>query len=112
MGHKFAQIAFTESVRGVQQALGSRAGYAAMDEGEDYNHVLGEREKAFIAARDSFYMASVSETGWPYLHHRGGTPGPFPAGETDLCDQTNTTRPAVMHRKPEFRTPGRFRSVS
>jgi predicted pyridoxine 5'-phosphate oxidase superfamily flavin-nucleotide-binding protein len=32
-------------------------------------------EAAFIGARDSFYMASVSETGWPYVQHRGGPPG-------------------------------------
>ncbi|TCS14997.1 hypothetical protein EV278_106185 [Caulobacter sp. BK020] len=32
-------------------------------------------EEAFIAARDSFYMASMSETGWPYVQHRGGPPG-------------------------------------
>jgi predicted pyridoxine 5'-phosphate oxidase superfamily flavin-nucleotide-binding protein len=32
-------------------------------------------EAYFIASRDSFYMATVSETGWPYLQHRGGPPG-------------------------------------
>lgn len=37
--------------------------------------VLGPEEIAFIAARDSFYLASVSETGWPYLQHRGGRAG-------------------------------------
>ncbi|MFV2033168.1 MAG: pyridoxamine 5'-phosphate oxidase family protein [Gammaproteobacteria bacterium] len=75
MGHRFAEIAFTESVHQVQQELGSRAGYARMEGGEDYNHLLGTREADFIAARDSFYMASVSETGWPYVQHRGGPPG-------------------------------------
>ena len=30
---------------------------------------------AFIADRDSFYMATVSETGWPYIQHRGGPTG-------------------------------------
>ena len=55
--------------------MGSRAGYARMDEGEDYNHLLGEREATFISKRDSFYMASVSETGWPYVQHRGGPTG-------------------------------------
>lgn len=75
MGHRFAELAFTESVREVQEALGSRSGYAAMDDGEDYNHLLGEREIDFIRARDSFYMASVSETGWPYVQHRGGPVG-------------------------------------
>jgi len=82
MAHKFAEIAFTDSVREVQIAQGSRAGYAAMDEGEDYNHVLGPREAQFITARDSFYMASVSETGWPYVQHRGG-----PAGFLRIIDE-------------------------
>jgi predicted pyridoxine 5'-phosphate oxidase superfamily flavin-nucleotide-binding protein len=75
MGHKFAEIAFTDSVRELQQELGSRAAYSSMDKGEDSNHVLGQPEANFIAARDSFYMASVSETGWPYLQHRGGPVG-------------------------------------
>jgi ferredoxin-NADP reductase/predicted pyridoxine 5'-phosphate oxidase superfamily flavin-nucleotide-binding protein len=75
MGHRFAEIAFTDSVREVQQQLGSRAGYASLDGGEDFNNLLSEREASFISARDSFYMASVSETGWPYVQHRGGQPG-------------------------------------
>jgi len=75
MAHQYAQIAFTDTVRQVQQEMGSRQGYAGMDSGEDYNYLLGPREAAFISERDSFYMASVSETGWPYLQHRGGAPG-------------------------------------
>ena len=75
MGHRFAEIAFTDSVREVQKQLGSRAGYASLDGGEDFNNLLSEREASFISARDSFYMASVSETGWPYVQHRGGQTG-------------------------------------
>ena len=75
MAHKFAEIAFTPVVRAIQQQEGSRAGYARMDGGEDYNHRLTAREATFIAARDSFYMASVGETGWPYVQHRGGPTG-------------------------------------
>ena len=75
MGHRFAEIAFTGSVQQVQQELGSRGGYAGMEGGDDYNHLLSAREVDFIAARDSFYMASVSETGWPYVQHRGGPTG-------------------------------------
>ena len=75
MAHKFAEIAFTESVREVQHQQGSRAGYASFDEGDDYNNRLSERETSFISLRDSFYMASVSETGWPYVQHRGGPAG-------------------------------------
>ena len=75
MAHKFAEIAFTPVVRAIQRQEGSRAGYARMDGGEDYNHRLTAREATFIAARDSFYMASVGETGWPYVQHRGGPTG-------------------------------------
>lgn len=82
MGHKFAEIAFTESVRQVQQQQGSRDNYAAMDEGEDYNDRLSNAEASFIAERDSFYMSSVSETGWPYTQHRGG-----PVGFTRVLDE-------------------------
>ncbi|MFT4650705.1 MAG: putative pyridoxine 5'-phosphate oxidase superfamily flavin-nucleotide-binding protein [Flavobacteriales bacterium] len=75
MGHKFAEIAFTESVRQVQQQQGSRDNYAGMDEGDDYHDRLSNAEASFIAERDSFYMSSVSETGWPYVQHRGGPAG-------------------------------------
>ncbi len=75
MGNKFAEIAFTDSVREVQQEQGSRTAYARFETGEDSNHRLGDRERDFIERRDSFYMASVSETGWPYLQHRGGPAG-------------------------------------
>lgn len=36
---------------------------------------LTEEEQTFIAARDSFYLATISESGWPYLQHRGGPRG-------------------------------------
>lgn len=75
MAHQFAKIAFTESVREVQTMNNSRENYSGLDNGEDHNHILGERETTFIQARDSFYMASVSETGWPYVQHRGGPTG-------------------------------------
>ncbi|MBU1212787.1 MAG: pyridoxamine 5'-phosphate oxidase family protein [Alphaproteobacteria bacterium] len=76
MGHKFAEIAFTDTVKSVQQAMGSRSGYARREGGDvDFNVRLGPSEAQFIAERDSFYMATVSETGWPYVQHRGGPKG-------------------------------------
>ena len=75
MGHKFAEIAFTESVKNIQQQQGSRQNYADWDQGPDFHNVIGTREADFIAQRDSFYISSVSETGWPYVQHRGGPPG-------------------------------------
>lgn len=46
-----------------------------MEAGAGPVDVLDDREWDFIAARDSFYMASVSEDGWPYIQHRGGPVG-------------------------------------
>jgi uncharacterized protein len=76
MGHGFAQIAFTPTVKTLQEQLGSRASYARFENTDvDRNHVLGPSEAGFISQRDSFYMASVGETGWPYVQHRGGPEG-------------------------------------
>ncbi|AQS37093.1 flavodoxin reductase family protein [Shewanella psychrophila] len=75
MGHRFAEIGFTLAVKEVQARLGSRKGYERMESGKDFNDRLGVAETAFIQARDSFYMASISETDWPYIQHRGGPKG-------------------------------------
>ncbi len=76
MAHKFAELAFTPAVQKVQAEQGSRHVYARMEDGEfDYNNLLGPDEAAFIEARDSVYMATTSETGWPYIQHRGGPAG-------------------------------------
>lgn len=76
MTHRFADIAFTPTVKQVQTRLGSRKAYARNEEVvEPFNHQMSEAEAQFIAARDSLYMASVGETGWPYIQHRGGPVG-------------------------------------
>lgn len=76
MAHRFAQIAFTPQVRALQEENGSAMAYASRLQGaEPINALLSEDEAAFIAERDSFYMASVGETGWPYVQHRGGPRG-------------------------------------
>ena len=83
MTHRFLEIATTPAVRAAQEAQGSRRAYARQEEGPAHHDRLGGSEAAFIAARDSFYMASVSETGWPYLQHRGG-----PRGFLRVLDET------------------------
>lgn len=75
MGHRFAEVAFTDSVKLIQASQGSRDGYASWDQGVEVNRQMGDREIDFISERDSFYLASVSETGWPYVQHRGGPAG-------------------------------------
>ena len=74
-GHQFANLAFTDSVKKVQEVMGSRERYTRMEEGPQSNHELSDHEAYFIQERDSFYMASVNEDGWPYVQHRGGAPG-------------------------------------
>ncbi len=77
MSHAFADIAFTPAVQRAQSRDGSRAHYAQAfgAEGRSRHAEIGADEAAFIADQRSFYMATVSETGWPYVQHRGGHPG-------------------------------------
>lgn len=74
MSQGFLEVAVTPSVRAVQVENGvDRSG--ARFGGKSENQRFTEDEIDFIASRDSFYMASVSETGWPYVQHRGGPRG-------------------------------------
>ncbi len=77
MPNAFAEIAFTPAVKAAQQLDGSRAAYARSFEraGETLNLRLGRDEADFIAQQRSFYMSTVSATGWPYVQHRGGPRG-------------------------------------
>jgi hypothetical protein len=75
VGHRFAEIAFTPAVKAVQTREGSRAAYLAAEEREPHHDRLGPAEATFLAERDGFCVASVGETGWPYVQHRGGPPG-------------------------------------
>jgi len=75
MTARFLDLTFTPSVKAAQRAHGSRDAYARRESGGDAPDRLSEREAGFIAARDSFYIASVNEAGWPYVQHRGGPTG-------------------------------------
>jgi len=72
MAAKYLQLTMTESVRKAQQRYYGRA-VTMIDAPE--RDLLGEAETHFIAARDSFYLGSVGENGWPYVQHRGGPVG-------------------------------------
>jgi predicted pyridoxine 5'-phosphate oxidase superfamily flavin-nucleotide-binding protein len=80
MIHKYLEIASTETVKAARRRYGGPARYETLDGtlsrgGPVRNDRLGATEIAFIAERDGFYVASVSETGWPYVQFRGGSPG-------------------------------------
>lgn len=75
MGRAYSDITFTPTVRDTQTELGSRAQYAFLDMLPDRGDMLTPREAQFIAEADHFFQATVSETGWPYVQHRGGPTG-------------------------------------
>lgn len=70
-----SDIAFTPAVKTAQERLGSRSGYARMEEKGGWSDRVTPDLAAFIAERDSFYMATANAEGQPYIQHRGGPPG-------------------------------------
>jgi hypothetical protein len=75
MGHKFAQLMFTEAAQKFQEQHGSRRRYEKMEKYGPNHDQLGPHEIDFIESGDSFYMASIGENDWPYVQHRGGPKG-------------------------------------
>ena len=74
MAYGFMDIASTPSVRAAQASMGADHLWQDFKGHRDFDRFT-ENEAAFIAERDSFYLATVSETGWPYVQHRGGPRG-------------------------------------
>ncbi len=75
MPRKYTQLVFTNSVKQVQEHYGSRRQAAKMEAASWQDDRLSDRETQFIAERDSFYVASIGENGWPYVQFRGGSNG-------------------------------------
>jgi predicted pyridoxine 5'-phosphate oxidase superfamily flavin-nucleotide-binding protein len=74
LAYDFLDIASTASVRAAQEANGAGEFWANL-RGDRPSHRFTPAEVGFIAERDSLYMATISESGWPYVQHRGGPPG-------------------------------------
>jgi uncharacterized protein len=81
MSYGFLDIAATPSVRAVQAAMGSDQMWQDFKGHREFDRFTAD-EIAFVEARDSFYMGTVSQTGWPYVQHRGG-----PAGFLKVVDE-------------------------
>ena len=76
MARNYRHTMFSDTVKALQERHGSRAAYLKMDAGADGTpDALTAKEIGYIALRDSFYMASVTAHGWPYMQHRGGPAG-------------------------------------
>ena len=74
MAKNFAEIAFTDAVKKLQEKYGSRNSYERM---EKFSVIDGltDNEMTFIENRDSFYLASIGVKEFPYVQHRGGPKG-------------------------------------
>ncbi|MGE0709688.1 MAG: pyridoxamine 5'-phosphate oxidase family protein [Planctomycetota bacterium] len=78
---RYTELTFTPSVQAAQDRYGTREVADRMKANTLDDRQLSWREQDFVAQRDSFYMATIGETGWPYLQHRGG-----PAGFVEVLD--------------------------
>ena len=83
MSRKYTQLTFTDSVKQAQTDFGSRTTAAKVEAWDVDDERFSENEKAFIVARDGFYMATANVDGWPYVQFRGG-----PAGFLKVFDDT------------------------
>ncbi|MGC2403168.1 MAG: pyridoxamine 5'-phosphate oxidase family protein [Acidobacteriaceae bacterium] len=71
----FGSLVFTPLVKKLQERYGSRRQYERMEKLGGPQNRLTEFETEFLAGRDSFYMSTLGDTGWPYVQHRGGPRG-------------------------------------
>lgn len=75
MPYPFGSLVFTPVIQALQERYGSPQSYAKREESRFSQGALGPDEEAFLGECDSFYLASIGETGWPYIQHRGGARG-------------------------------------
>ena len=75
MSHNYGSLVFTPVIKALQEKYGSRRQYARLESDPASKDRLGPDETGFIAERDSFYIATLGSTGWPYVQHRGGPVG-------------------------------------
>jgi len=78
----FSDVAFTDTVKAIQQRKGSRAAYARMEAGGGWEQSIGAELKAEIEAQTSVFLATANAQGQPYIQHRGG-----PAGFLRVLDE-------------------------
>jgi uncharacterized protein len=70
-----SDVAFTPAVKAIQARKGSRDGYAGMEARGGWRTEIDENFAAFLAETNSFYLATASADGQPYIQHRGGPKG-------------------------------------
>ena len=107
MAHAYLTQLVTPSVEGAQERYGSRATMARYLAGADEGSRLGPDEEEFLAERDTFFLATVGETGWPYVQHRGG-----PAGFVRVLDEGATVAWADFRGNRQYLSVGNLATSS
>ena len=78
-----SDVAFSPAVKAIQTRKGSRESYAEVERGRGWQSEIDDNLAAFLATRTSFYLATASADGQPYIQHRGG-----PAGFIHVLDKS------------------------
>jgi len=78
-----SDVAFTPAVKAIQARKGSREAYAHVEENGGWRNEIEDKLAAFLANTDSFFLATASADGQPYIQHRGG-----PKGFIKILDKT------------------------
>lgn len=78
-----SDVAFSPAVKAIQTRKGSRDSYAEVERGRGWQSEIDDNLAAFLATRTSFYLATASADGQPYIQHRGG-----PAGFIHVLDKS------------------------
>ena len=102
MTENFTELAFTDSVKALQEKYGTRTAYSRMERGGAFRNQITWQEKKHIQDRDGFYLSSVGENGWPYMQFRGG-----PKGFLKVIDE-NTLAFADFRGNGQYISTGNF----
>jgi predicted pyridoxine 5'-phosphate oxidase superfamily flavin-nucleotide-binding protein len=70
-----SDVAFTPAVKAVQARKGSREAYARVEQNGGWRTEIDDNLAGFLAETNSFYLATASAAGQPYIQHRGGPKG-------------------------------------
>ncbi len=100
MTKSFGSLVFTPLVKQLQERYGSRSQYEKLESSGTAGRGLGPDESEFLKHQDSFYVATIGESGWPYVQHRGG-----PMGFLKVIDE-NTLAFADFRGNKQYITTG------
>ena len=95
-----SDVAFTPAVKAIQTRKGSREAYAQVEQNGGWRTEIDEKLAAFLADTNSFYLATATADGQPYIQHRGG-----PKGFVKILDK-NTIAFADYAGNRQYHHPG------